>query len=412
MTLFKFSISSKRNLLFLKDIISIAFTSFGGPEMHLALFQRELVEKKGYITTKELLELNSLCQILPGPSSTQVLISIAFKMGGPSLAFISLLIWILPATIIMSLFAISINFINIDYFKFIGPMAIGFVLIAALKMSKTIQKNRLNYFLTATGALISIIFHSPYAFPVLLIFGAYINVKFGNKNFVPNDKPLLNIKWANLTLMIMILIFAALLGALTKSQFPKLSEPVRLFENTYRMGSMVFGGGNVLYSMILTEFVEFKQKQYLTLQEFTTGLGILQAIPGPTFTISTYVNGIAMKKMGYGISGQLLGCGVGTIAVFLPGTLLIFFVYPIWNQVKKYPIVYRSLDGIIAISIGLLWSAVFFMFKPYFDKKIFFSWDGWLSMLIFAITILLLHTKKAPALFIVIGAVLIGYLTV
>ncbi|MDP2176268.1 MAG: chromate transporter [Bacteroidota bacterium] len=395
----------------MKEILSISFTSFGGPEMHLALFQKKFVEERAYLTTKELLELNSLCQILPGPSSTQTLISIAFKMGGPSLAFISLLIWILPATVIMTLFAISINFINLEYFRFIGPMAVGFIIMAALKMSKTIPRNLLNYFLLFVGAIVSIIFHTPYAFPALLIFGAFMNVNYGTRDFIPNDKPLVNIKWANLTLMILILVFAALLGAITKSNFPKFSEPVLLFENTYRMGTMVFGGGNVLYSMILTEFVEFKQKQYLTLQEFTTGLGILQAIPGPTFTISTYVNGIAMKKLGYGINGQLLGCGIGTIAIFLPGTLLIFFVYPIWNQVKKYPIVYRSLDGIIAISVGLLWSAVYFMIKPYYNNKILFNWDGWLSLLIFALTIILLKHKKIPAIFLVICVILIGYLT-
>jgi chromate transporter len=407
----KYSISKKRKFIFLKEILSISVSSFGGPEMHLALFQKKFVEEKGYLTSKELMELNSLCQILPGPSSTQTLISIAYKMGGPSLAFISLLIWIFPATVIMSLFAISINFINLEFFRFIGPMAVGFIMMAAFKMSKTISNNLLNYFLIIVGAIISIVFHTPYAFPILLIFGAFMNVNFGSKDFIPNDKPLVNIKWANLTLMVLILVFAALLGALTKSQFPKLSEPIRLFENTYRMGTMVFGGGNVLYSMILTEFVEFKQKQYLTLQEFTTGLGILQAIPGPTFTISTYVNGIAMKKLGYGINGQLLGCAIGTIAVFLPGTLLIFFVYPIWNQVKKYPIVYRSLDGIIAISIGLLWSAIYFMIKPYFNNNFLLNWDGWISLLIFAITIILLKYKKIPAIFLVISVILIGYLT-
>src|SRR5690606_8102970 len=113
---------------------------------------------------------------------------------------------------------------------------------------------------------------------------------------------------------------------------------------------------NVLYSMILNEFVEYKPKQYLTFQEFQTGLGLLQAVPGPTFTIATYANGMAMQKLGYDTLGQLIGCGVGTLAVFLPGTLLIFFLFPIWSQVKTYPIVYRSLDGIIAISIGFLWS--------------------------------------------------------
>ena len=196
----------------------------------------------------------------------------------------------------------------------------------------------------------------------------------------------------------------------TQNTFPHISQPVRLFENTYRMGSMVFGGGNVLYSMVLTEFVEYRPKQYLTLTEFNTGLGLLQAVPGPTFTIATYANGIAMKKLGYDIYGQLIGCGVGTLAIFLPGTLLIFFVYPIWNQVKTYPIIYRSLDGIISVSIGFLWSAAIFMMMPYFKRSPDFDQNTGVSLLVFGLTLLYLQYKKLPAFILVIVTILAGYL--
>ncbi len=387
----------------------MSLTSFGGPEMHLALFKRKFVDKRKIVTDKELLELNSLCQILPGPSSTQTLVAIAYKRGGPGLAFLSLLIWILPAAILMSLFALSTNIIDLNYFRFIGPMALGFVFISALQLNKQVKKTNLPLFLVIFSAIISFLLHTPYVFPLLLIFGAVMNVNFGDKNFIPNNKPLVNIRWSNLSLMLMILVFAALLGAITKSNFPKLSEPVRLFENTYRMGSLVFGGGNILYSMILTEFVEFKQKQYLTLQEFSTGLGLLQAIPGPTFTIATYANGIAMKKLGYGILGQLLGCGIGTIAVFLPGTLLIFFLYPIWNQIKQYPIVYRSLDGIIAISVGFLWSAAFIMLLSFVKQIDFNHLDSHLSLVVFLITFVSLRYQMIPAIFLVVLSICLGY---
>ncbi|MCC6818613.1 MAG: chromate transporter, partial [Bacteroidia bacterium] len=157
--------------------------------------------------------------------------------------------------------------------------------------------------------------------------------------------------------------------------------------------------------------VEYKPKQYLTLQEFNTGLGLLQAVPGPTFTIATFANGIAMRKLGYGINGQLIGCLVGTLAIFLPGTLLIFFVYPFWNELKTYPIVYRSLDGIISVSIGFLWSAAIFMLKPYFvTPRLFADSDQWQALLIFGITLLYLRNRKLPAFLLVIVTILAGYL--
>ena len=399
-----------RDIVFLKDVFSLAMTAFGGPEMHIALFLKKLVHQKKYITESDLLELNSLCQILPGPSSTQTLTAVAYKMGGPRLAFLSLMIWILPATLLMSFFVLATSHVDQSVFRFIGPMAIGFIVNAAIKMTKLLRRDSLCISLAILGCVLSVIFHTPVAFPVLLVLGAFMTVRFGRRDFTPNDKPLINIKWANLTLMVLILITAAAIGAFTKNKFPKLSEPVRLFENTYRMGSMVFGGGNVLYSMVLTEFVEFKPKQYLTHEELNTGIGLLQAVPGPTFTIATYANGMAMKKLGYGLVGQMVGCGIGTLAIFLPGTLLIFFVFPIWNQVKEYPIIYRSLDGIISVSIGFLWAAAIFMIMPYMmNIRAGFS-ENLSALVVFGITLLYLHYKKLPAFLLVTVTILAGYL--
>lgn len=385
----------------------LSISAFGGPEMHIALFLKKLVHEKRYITESDLMELNSLCQIIPGPGSTQTLTAIAHKIGGPRLAFLSLLIWILPASLLMTFFAIATPLFEQKIFRFIAPMAIGFIVMAAIKMTRTLKKDRLPIILALGSALFTLVFHSPFIFPILLIAGAAVQVNLGNKNFIPNNKPLVNIRWANLSLMLLILVTVALLGQFTRANFPEISKPARLFENLYRMGSMVFGGGNVLYSMILTEFVEFKN--YLRLEEYQTGLGLLQAVPGPTFTIATFASGLAMRNFGYGIHGQIIGCTLGTVAIFLPGTLLIFFLYPIWNQVKTYPIVYRSLDGIIAVSIGFLWSAALFMFSRFFFTQSSFDLNQVISLGIFALTVLYLQYTQLPAILLVIVTIMVGY---
>lgn len=395
-----------RDIVFLKDIISIAISAYGGPEMHISLFLKKLVKEKRYITETDLLELNSLCQIIPGPSSTQTLTAIAFKIGGPKLAFLTLMIWILPATILMSLFAVFLPHVDSAIFRFIGPMALGFVIMACFSMSKIAKKNKLSFILTIIAVVFSYAFPSPFTFPILLIFGAIMNVNFGDRNFTPNNKPILNIRWANLSLMVLILMTVALLGAFAKQNFPKYATPILLFENTYRMGTMVFGGGTVLYSMILTEFVNYKH--YMDLWQFETGLGLLQAVPGPTFTIATFSNGVAMRTLNYGIVGQLVGCGVGTLAIFLPGTLLIFFLYPIWKQVKTYPIVYRSLDGIIAVSIGFLWSAALLMLSPVLKVHVVFNLNQSISILVFVTTLVYLRYSKLPAFILVIIVIMLG----
>jgi len=399
-----------RDIVFLKDVMLLSLSAFGGPEMHISLFIKQLVHQKKYISESEVLELNSLCQILPGPSSTQTLTAIAFKIGGPRLAFLALMIWILPATILMTLFVVSTNFVNPHIFKFIGPMAIGFVVMAALQMTKLLQKNTKTIALAIISATAAVFFHSPFLFPIVLILGGVISSYWDRAEQATAQKVGFTIRWANLTLMFLILITVAVVGLYTKTTMPHWSQPIRLFENTYRMGIMVFGGGNVLYTMILTEFVEFKAKHYLTIQEFNTGIGLLQAVPGPTFSIATYANGMAMKNLGYGIAGQVLGCGVGTIAIFLPGTLLIFFVYPIWNRIKQIPVIYRSLKGIIAVSIGLVWAAAILMIIPYLKNQWLTNADQWLSFAVFILTILYLKWIKQPAVFLVLAVVLAGYL--
>ena len=396
--------------MFLKDVMLLALSAFGGPEMHLSLFIKQLVQQKKYISESEVLELNSLCQILPGPSSTQTLTAIAFKIGGPKLAFLALVIWILPATLLMTLFVVSTNFVNPQIFKFIGPMAIGFVVMAALQMAKLLEKNLKIVLLSVCSAILAIVFHSPFVFPIVLLLGGIISSYWGRTESIPHEPIQFKIRWANLTLMFLILITVAVLGLYTKTRIPEWSQPIRLFENTYRMGIMVFGGGNVLYTMILTEFVEFKAKHYLTIQEFNTGIGLLQAVPGPTFSMATYANGMAMKHLGYGISGQILGCGVGTVAIFLPGTLLIFFVYPIWNQLKQIPVIHRSLKGIIAVSIGLVWAAAVLMVLPYIQNQWLTNTDQWLSFVVFCVTIGYLKWVKKPAFILVIAVVLVGFL--
>ena len=90
-----------RYLTFLKDILLLSVTTFGGPQAHLAYFLKILVQKRQYLSEEDLMEITSLCQVLPGPTSTQTLTAIGYKLGGPNLAYLTLLIWILPAVSVM-----------------------------------------------------------------------------------------------------------------------------------------------------------------------------------------------------------------------------------------------------------------------------------------------------------------------
>ena len=91
-----------KNLLFLKDTFLLGVTAFGGPQAHIGMMLQQFVRKRHYITEEELMEALAFSSMLPGPSSTQTLLTIALKRGGTWLALLALLVWVLPAAILMT----------------------------------------------------------------------------------------------------------------------------------------------------------------------------------------------------------------------------------------------------------------------------------------------------------------------
>jgi len=393
------SVRKVRYYLYLKDVLLLSVTAFGGPQVFLAMVLDLMVRKRGYIKEEELWELNALCQILPGPTSTQTISAIGYRIGGPNLAYLSLFVWILPATILMIAAAFLIDFLQentpgaLNFAKFIQPMAIGFIIYAAqktiFKMVKTSEATVLMMF----SAFVSFFYNSPFVFPLLLVVGGVsTSLKFRDQPKENGDKKLV-ISWANFFLWGGVLVGAAVIGAITKNQM------VLLFENFYRNGSLIFGGGQVLVPYLYTEFVEFKK--FLSSQEFLTGYGISQGIPGPTFSISSYVGALAMRE--YGITGLLTGGFIAAAGIFLPGTFLIFFVIRFWDQLKKYRPVKAALEGINAVSCGMLIAAAYLLFEP-LDANLFNI------LAIFGTYLLLQFTKLSSPFIIVIGILAgIGY---
>lgn len=347
-----------RYYIFLKDVLKLALTAFGGPQAHIALMLRLMVEKRRYLTEKELIELHALCQILPGPTSTQTLTAIGFRVGGPNLAYLTLLVWILPTALFMTGVGLAMSYlvrndISLHFTRFIQPIAVGFVAFAAYRISSKVVVTKTGILLMVLSAIISYFFRSPWVFPVLLIAGASIT-SFRFKKHPKELNKKLRIDWSNFILFLGTLLFAAALGGATRYL------PIRLFENFYRNGSLIFGGGQVLIPLMYTEFVEFKH--YLTSEEFLSGFALAQVIPGPTFIFCTYIGTLAMRD--YGFWGQILGSVVATVGIFLPGTFLIFFIIRFWEELKKYRIIKASLEGINAVSSGMVCAAAILLYHP------------------------------------------------
>ncbi len=402
-------IGKLRHWQFLKSVFWLGCTAFGGPQMHLPLFKRRLVDEKRFIDKDTLLDINAFCNILPGPSTTQTITALGFKLGGPRLAFLSLLAWVLPGATIMCALTLSPNFLAQGHLRFLEPMVAAFLMFAVISMLRMIRPDKINYLIFLISGLAGYLIQNPIIFPFGVLLGAVLSSNLGNRPYTPNTEPFGKIRWANFSLYIVIFLLIGSTGLLLAANENTLgiSKPIILFENTYRMGSLSFGGGNMLSAMSMEHYVQYKK--HLSMHDFNTGLGIIQGLPGPNFNFAIYLNGIALRNANFDFNGQMLGCLIGLVGIFLPGTLLVFFVFPIWKRLQTYPIVQRSLDGIFSASAGFILSAALIL-NHHFWKNLDSVVHSYTSVSVFVVSLALLISKKVPPPLIVLGTVIAGYI--
>lgn len=396
-------------------------TAFGGPQAHLGMMLKTFVHQRRDVTEKELMDYNSFCNMLPGASSTQTLTLIGYKRGGVPLAVLTLIIWITPACLLMGGLSFLLEYIdkrqvNSNLFKFIQPMAIGFLVYAAFHAYRLLVRNTITNIIAFIAAVATfLLFKSPWIFPAL-IFAGGVATNFSDRRYPQSEQKPRSIRWWNIWLFGIIFIMAGFFSELARKQEwrPDYRQPLNLFENTYRIGSLVFGGGQVLIPMMESQFVERmersgftkKNKDALNIgrEDFYTGAGIVRAIPGPVFSIGAFTGGMAMR--GRGTWMQLAGCLIGAVAIFLPSALLVLFFFPIWNNLRKYAIVYRALEGINAAVVGIMAGATIYMMKDISITEM--NKISGFNIATISGTFLLLEFSRIPAPLIVLGCLLLG----
>ena len=364
---------------FLKDVFICSLSAFGGPEAHYGVFTKQLVEKKGYLSADELLEWMALTSFLPGPSSTQTITAIGYQKGGVKLAFLTLLVWAFPMVSIMTGLTFLVSELAgveglVQSLRSLSLMALGFLIYGAIKLSQkaVVSKLTLGLFIFSFG--VTLWFRSFYLFPLLFIASGAIYLLFH-----PNpDAKKMTLQW-NIPLLMVVLLFVLwgfihpLLGAVPFLQMTSLFTG---------FGSLVLGGGNVVIPyMYETLVVDYG---WISSEAFLAGLGLIQGLPGPMFSFSAWVAGLSFQgnpitQIGAGLTGALF--------LFLPGTLFIFLVAPLWNQLKHSSIK-PALKGVIAAASGLVASTAVLLLS---DVPVEVGAIG-----IIALTVVLLFIRKIP----------------
>lgn len=382
--------------VFLKDVFICSLGAYGGPEAHYGVFTDQMVVKKKYLNEEELVELIALTGILPGPSSTQTIVAIGYRIGGPLLALLTMLVWALPVLILMTLLSFLSQFLgnmnlSQEGLRYIGPMAVGFIIVAAYRIGSKVIIDKITLILLIMGGATTYFIREPWIYPLVLILGGVVSVITSKEKNLWN-RVKISPPWIYLILFGTFAIGSFILTLIWDNKI------IHLFENFYRYGYLVIGGGQVVVPLMYSELVEVNQ--YMTNQEFLTGFGLVQGLPGPMFSFSSYAGGMASR--GDSVLMQVLGAVVGGIGIFLPGLLLIYFIYPIWESLKKIRGIKISLKGITAVAGGLITvSAIILMQKSGFRID---------NIIVMLITIVLLFTKKIPAPLIVLATLAAGFI--
>lgn len=380
--------------------LRLGLTSFGGPVAHVGYFREEFVRRRAWLDERAYGELVALCQMLPGPATSQMSIALGLSKGGLPGAFAAWLGFTLPSAVAMILFAMGLRWFGSaglgGWLHGLKVLAVAVVAQALMGMGKTFCPDwpRAGMALAAAGGLLWM--STPFSQIVTLTVAGLIGALW-----MKPEQPLPS-AWAGpglskRTATVALAIFMVLLAGLPMAAYQFGVYPLQLFSGFFRAGAMVFGGGHVVLPLLQAEVVP---RGWVSQDMFMAGYGAAQAVPGPLFTFAAFL-GAAANPSPHGWAGG----GLAVVAIFLPSFLLVIGVLPWWENLRRHPVMQRALMGVNAGVVGVLLAA---FYKPVCVSALFSVADGALAVTAF----LLLVKGKAPPWLVAVfcaGAAALGW---
>ena len=374
-------------LIFLR----LGLTSFGGPVAHIGFFREEFVLRRQWFTEEQYADNVALCQLIPGPASSQVGLLIGYERGGYLGALLAWLGFTLPSALFLGVLGVSLvnygELIPHSVLMLIKAIALAVVLQAVIGMAKVFCSKSIEIGLMVSAALITLLVSSTWIAPLVILGAAGFYTWTKKSSATPESTSLSKINWKH-SISWLTLFIAGLLGLPLVSHFMGGGESIADF---YRAGALVFGGGHVILPLLSNAFVETGIMQHET---FLAGYAAAQAVPGPLFTFASFVGG--------SISASPVSACIATLAIFAPAVFMLFGVYPIWRMVQQQPRIRLAVAGANAAVVGLLLAALISMSV----ETIHTPYAG--AILVGAY--LLLDKLRVPAWLLVSGAIPLGFI--
>jgi len=361
----------------------LGLTSFGGPVAHIGYYREAFIAKTSWMDDDAFAERLALCQALPGPTSSQMAFACAWKMSGSlGMAFLCLSLFLIPSVVI--LLALGLFFVAtaggslgggfLQSFMahladWMTPLVVAVISYATIGMFKSLSFGLTRRWITVLSFVMILLLMGVDRLPegdlgplrtvvniVPIIFGALMGLALlRNDNVVTSTAaaPTRTSASRSMVWLCALAFFVLLAVSLVIILFELGPFPVQLLAGFYEAGSLVFGGGHVVLPLLNDVLVE---PDLVPESAFRTGYGFAQAIPGPVFAVAAFLGG----QVG-GLSGLVLGI-LGTVAIFLPGLLLVMAVVPLSANLSENRAYKAALAGVNAAVVGVLGATAFSLF--------------------------------------------------
>ena len=333
--------------------LQLGLTSFGGPIAHLAYFREAFVVRRRWLEEAEYAGLVALCQVLPGPASSQVGMALGLRRAGLTGALAAWLGFTLPSALLMIGLALGLAH------GAVPPPALvhGLKLVAVVVVAHAVwSMGRAFCRSAATGLMAGLAAAALWLWPeawmpvVVLVLGGLLGAGLG-RPAQASGAPMLQVRvapglaraarWGFLCLLAGLPLAAALAPH---------DSAVAVMAAFYRAGALVFGGGHVVLPLLDVAVVA---PGWMEADRFTAGYGAAQVVPGPLFTFAGYL-GAGMQAGPGGWMGGVLAL----VAIFLPSALLVIGVMPVWARLRRWPVLGAAMTGFNAVVVGLLLAAL------------------------------------------------------
>lgn len=312
--------------------LKLGTTAFGGPAAHVAMLQREVVERRGWISQAEFLDHLGASNLIPGPTSTELVIHIGRRRGGWPGLLVAGSCFILPAALMVGVLAWA-------YVRYgalpavagllygVKPVVIAVILQALWKLGRVAIKSRW----MALVGLIALGLSAAGVSPLLVLAAGGILALA--PSFVQPRNRLSVFAWVKANF---VLPAAATAAGVSLGLWP-------IFFIFAKIGAMVFGSGYVLLAFLRAELVE--RNAWLTQQQLLDAVAVGQVTPGPVFTTATFLGYLL-----HGTSGAI----AATAGIFLPAFVFVAVSAPLLPKIRASRTAGAALDGINVASLALM----------------------------------------------------------